>query len=142
VLGREMIGVVAAALIISIDQLSKYIVLKRVVVGRSVRVGTLLRIRVAANLADKSRRRWIGHAILLTLIVAFVVYLNGAAHLFQNDLAQTGLGAAIGGAASNLFDRISRQRVIDFIDFSFWPIFNFADLAIVFGLALALLHVH
>jgi signal peptidase II len=137
-----MIGVVAAALIISIDQLSKYIVLKRVVVGRSVRVGTLLRIRVAANLADKSRRRWIGHAILLTLIVAFVVYLNGVAHLFQNDLAQTGLGAAIGGAVSNLFDRISRQRVIDFIDFSFWPIFNFADLAIVFGLALALLHVH
>ena len=107
-----------------------------------MRVGTLLRIRVAVNLiGDKSRRRWISHAILLTLIVAFVVYLNVDAHLFQNDLAQTGLGAAIGGAVSNLFDRISRLRVIDFIDFGFWPIFNFADLAIVFGLALALLHV-
>ena len=80
-----MIGVVAAALIVSVDQLSKSIVLNRVG-GRSVRVGSLLRIRVAANrVGDKSRRRWIGHAILLALIVAFVVYLNVGAHLFQND---------------------------------------------------------
>lgn len=137
-----MIAVVMTALIISIDQLSKHIVLKRVVDGRPVSVGHLLRFRVAANLiADKSRHRWTGHVILLTLIVAFVLYLNVNAHLFQNDLAQTGLGAAIGGAVSNLFDRLCRLRVIDFIDFGFWPTFNFADLAIVFGLALALLHV-
>jgi len=70
-----------------------------------------------------------------------VVYLNVVAHLFQNDLAQTGSGAAIGGAVSNLFDRFWRLRVIDFIDFGFWPVFNFAYVAIVFGLMLALLHV-
>src|SRR5208337_5534378 len=117
------------------------IVLKRLVGGQSVRVGSLLRIRVVGNrVGGKSRRRWIGHAILLVLIIAFVVYLNVVAHLFQNGLAQTGFGAAIGGAVSNLFDRFWRLRVIDFIDFGFWPAFNFADVAIVFGLMLVLLH--
>jgi len=135
-LGIELIGVLAGVSIITIDQLSKYIVLKRTD-ARPVRFGSLLRIRIAANrVGDKSRRRWIGHGILLALIVAFVVYLNVYAHQFENDLAQAGLGAAIGGAVSNLFDRFWRLRVIDFIDFGFWPSFNFADVAIVFGLAI------
>jgi signal peptidase II len=99
-------------------------------------------MRVAANpIRDESKRRWIGQSILLFLIIAFVVYLEVVVHLFQNDLAQAGLGAAFGGAVSNVFDRFFRLRVIDFIDFTFWPAFNFADLAIVLGLALALLHV-
>jgi len=137
-----MIGVVVAALIVAVDQLSKYVVLKRVISGRSVRVRSLLRIGVAANrVGGESRRRWVGHVILLALIVAIVVYLNADVHLFQNGLAQAGLGAAIGGAVSNLFDRFWRLRVIDFIDFGFWPAFNFADVAILFGLTLALLHV-
>ena len=41
------------------------------------------------------------------------------------------LGLLIGGAASNLFDRIVHGRVTDFFDLKWWPVFNIADCAIV-----------
>jgi len=55
---------------------------------------------------------------------------------------ETGVGLALilGGALSNLFDRIRFGRVVDFIDVYFrryhWPTFNLADGAIVVGAGL------
>lgn len=48
------------------------------------------------------------------------------------------MGLVLGGALGNLTDRIVRGagldgRVVDFIDFHVWPIFNLADSAIVIG---------
>lgn len=40
------------------------------------------------------------------------------------------------GAIGNFIDRIRLGYVIDFIDFKFWPVFNFADIWIVLGCAL------
>ncbi len=37
------------------------------------------------------------------------------------------------GALGNLYDRIVYGSVIDFIDLSFWPVFNLADVAITAG---------
>jgi signal peptidase II len=47
-----------------------------------------------------------------------------------------GLGLALGGAASNLADRILRGAVVDFIAVGPWPTFNLADAAMVAGAAL------
>jgi signal peptidase II len=47
------------------------------------------------------------------------------------------LGFIIGGAAGNLIDRIRLGKVIDFIDFRIWPIFNLADSFICIGMAIA-----
>ena len=50
----------------------------------------------------------------------------------------------VGGAAGNLFDRIVRGRVVDFIYvhcYSWsYPVFNIADSAITIGVAIILLH--
>jgi signal peptidase II len=52
---------------------------------------------------------------------------------------ETGVGLALilGGALSNLFDRIRLGRVVDFFDVYYrsyhWPTFNLADSAIVVG---------
>jgi signal peptidase II len=48
------------------------------------------------------------------------------------------LGLVLGGALGNLTDRAIRApgmrgRVVDFIDFHVWPVFNVADTAIVVG---------
>jgi signal peptidase II len=48
------------------------------------------------------------------------------------------LGLVLGGALGNLTDRAIRDegfrgRVVDFIDFHVWPVFNLADSAIVVG---------
>lgn len=57
----------------------------------------------------------------------------------------TGVGLALilGGASSNLLDRIRFGQVVDFLDFYFrsyhWPTFNLADSAIVVGAGLIIL---
>ena len=47
-----------------------------------------------------------------------------------------GIGLALGGATSNLADRVLRGAVVDFIALRFWPTFNVADAAMVAGWAL------
>jgi signal peptidase II len=54
-----------------------------------------------------------------------------------------GLALILGGALSNLFDRIRYGRVVDFLDVYYrsyhWPAFNLADSAIDVGAALLVL---
>jgi signal peptidase II len=42
----------------------------------------------------------------------------------------------IGGAVSNLYDRVRFGYVIDYLDFRVWPVFNVADAAICVGVFL------
>lgn len=54
------------------------------------------------------------------------------------------LGLMLGGAAGNLTDRIRYGKVVDFLEI-YWrqwhyPVFNLADVAIVVGVALFILH--
>jgi signal peptidase II len=69
---------------------------------------------------------------LLAMMIA-VMWRN------QNLRWGTGMGLALilGGALSNLFDRIRFGRVVDFLDVYYrsyhWPAFNLADSAIVVG---------
>ncbi len=59
--------------------------------------------------------------------------------------ASVGLALILGGALSNLVDRIRFGRVIDFLDLHFrgyhWPAFNLADSAIVVGAGFLILQV-
>ena len=51
------------------------------------------------------------------------------------------LTLVLGGAVGNLIDRVRVDgRVIDFIDFRIWPVFNFADSAIECGMLVLLIH--
>ncbi len=45
------------------------------------------------------------------------------------------LGLQMGGAIGNLIDRVRDGYVVDFIDLTFWPVFNIADSAICVGVA-------
>ena len=55
-----------------------------------------------------------------------------------------GLALIMGGAASNLIDRLHLGHVVDFIDIHVndyhWPVFNLADSAICLGAFFWLLH--
>lgn len=57
------------------------------------------------------------------------------------NLGLVGLGVLVGGGVGNLMDRLFRGgQVVDFIDFRFWPIFNFADMGIVIGTGLVFVY--
>jgi signal peptidase II len=74
--------------------------------------------------------------VVLILVLVFM----------SRSAASTGvavaLGLMLGGALGNLGDRLFRGfdgRVVDFIDFGWWPVFNVADAALVCGAILLVL---
>lgn len=69
--------------------------------------------------------------------LAGIVAAIGSGGVFQHPTAHMGLSAALAGAASNLYDRVGRGAVVDFIDLRWWPIFNVADAAITLGVLVA-----
>jgi signal peptidase II len=61
-----------------------------------------------------------------------------ASFRLASTVSAVGLGLVLGGGLGNLTDRLIRGagisgRVVDFIDFHVWPVFNLADSAIVIG---------
>jgi signal peptidase II len=75
---------------------------------------------------------------LVLLLLGFVilgVLLYSARELCERGgwLSVVGIGLVAGGAIGNLIDRMLIGRVIDFLDFHFWPVFNVADSAISVG---------
>lgn len=45
-------------------------------------------------------------------------------------------GLILGGAFSNLFDRLYYKYIVDYIDIRIWPVFNLSDSCITVGFAL------
>ncbi|HEV8421036.1 MAG TPA: signal peptidase II [Actinomycetota bacterium] len=83
---------------------------------------------------------WLFFAATLIVCAAIAV----ASTRLSSGASSFGLGLILGGALGNLTDRIIRGpgvsgRVVDFIDFHVWPVFNLADSAIVVGALIILL---
>jgi lipoprotein signal peptidase len=74
-------------------------------------------------------------AVALGVVVALVVWLRRA----ESRLVAVALGAIVGGAVSNVIDRLRFGAVVDFIHAHIgawsWYVFNLADAAIVCGVA-------
>jgi signal peptidase II len=75
------------------------------------------------------------------VVVSVLLWKNHQAHLGTG----IGLSLIMGGALGNLWDRLARGRVVDFLLFYFrryqWPVFNLADSAIVIGAGLLVLEI-
>lgn len=124
-----------AALLTTSDQLSKLIFLRHFH-SRKIDVAPQLRFRlVTNNIGGPTFTRAL--IILWILAVFSVSVITWQQIFFESWLAYLGLALSLGGATSNLIDRVWRRQVIDFIELGFWPVFNLADVAIVSGLVLA-----
>ncbi len=71
--------------------------------------------------------------IVITLIIALLIFYFFRFYSQLNKLTLFGLGAIIVGALSNLSDRLFYGFVIDYLDLSRFTIFNLADILIVSG---------
>ncbi len=83
-----------------------------------------------------------GRWILLLLTLAATVLLSAWLWRVHSRLAGLALGAIVGGALGNGYDRFVDNAVVDFLDFHLashhWYVFNVADVAINLGVALLL----
>ena len=130
----------SAGLVFVVDQLTKALVVRRLAEGHSVRVGWGVQIRHVAN-ASRSQRPWhhrIALLFLWALALGCIILVTRQGYFYQHPAAQVGLGTALGGATSNLYDRVRHGAVIDFLDVGWWPVFNLADVAITLGAIAAL----
>ncbi len=93
-----------------------------------------------------TRRRVPVSTLTIPMLLGFWVAAAGIVALLlqqgmipENVMSAAGIGAALGGAAGNLADRLRHGAVVDFIAIGRWPVFNLADAAIVSGIVLLLL---
>jgi signal peptidase II len=129
----------AAALVLAGDQLSKAWVLARpaaAAAGRQPVVGIHCVLNRRGALAP-----FVGPRLLVLMwaaLAALLVLCLHAGLLGEHLVGRIGLGAAIGGAAGNVVDRLYRGAIVDFIAVGPWPLFNVADAAIVAGVGMML----
>ncbi len=136
--GRLSLAAVAAVAAVSIvvDQATKSWALE-VLAGRepihvlgSLQLALSFNSGVAFSLGQGSGLTIVPIAVVVVLVVVFV-----ARHL-PGRLAAAAVGLVVGGAASNVADRVVRDHdgaVVDFLDLQWWPVFNVADACIVVG---------
>ncbi|MGA7216719.1 MAG: signal peptidase II [Candidatus Sulfotelmatobacter sp.] len=83
----------------------------------------------------------IAFSAIALAVVTVLLWRNHHAHLVTG----IGLSLILGGALGNLWDRLARGRVVDFLLFYVkhyqWPVFNLADSAIVVGAGLLVLEI-
>ncbi|CAN5434081.1 N/A [soil metagenome] len=140
--GRTLVrGLIVCAAVVALDQTSKAIVTDQLARGEHAAVLPFLDISnsrnsgVAFGLAEDVPPAAIGAA--LVILLGLLTYLGSRSRSGWTVWLPGGL--LIGGAIGNLIDRVRDGSVIDFIDLSFWPTFNVADVAIVVGVALLIL---
>jgi signal peptidase II len=136
-----------AALIIVLDQISKFAILKTLPLHAGWEITGFFNLVHVRNegaafsfLADQAGWQRYFFITLGALISALIVYWlkKPAPTAYKGALA-----LILGGAIGNVIDRIVHGNVIDFIDLHaagwHWPAFNVADSAITVGAVLILL---
>ena len=151
------VAILLAALLVGVDQLTKYLVVTNMELGSSIPLGLGFAL-------THSRNTGAAFGLLrdlnvplgpITIDMTFLLGLLSAAvsvalfvYLLRNSrrlpaLPAVALGLVLAGAAGNMIDRFRLGYVVDFIHFRVgwfdFPVFNVADSCVVIGAALLVL---
>lgn len=131
-----------AAAIFALDQMSKFLVLKHIPLGGAwdylPELDPLFRITFITNTGAAFGILPQMGTLLMVIAAVVIIGITFFYHLLPTAYVWTrvALGLQLGGAMGNFLDRLIHGYVVDFIDISFWPIFNIADVSIVSGVAI------
>jgi signal peptidase II len=140
---RHQLLIIAA--IIALDRLTKWLVVRRLPLAHDVSIIPGLfqlthweNTGAAFSMFADSTSPWrtaglIAFSLLAVAVISVLLWKHGP----QLDVTAISLSLIAGGALGNLWDRIAKGTVTDFLDFyvgsNHWPPFNIADSAIVVG---------
>jgi signal peptidase II len=132
--------VLLAGFILICDRLSKFLVMNRMIEGESIPIiPSFLYLTYVRN-QGAAFGFLQGQVIFLSAIavVCLLFILTQWKKIMERGpFVRWGVVISLVGAIGNLIDRLRWGAVIDFVDvIIFPPIFNIADVAIVFGVAL------
>ena len=137
-----MIGALAAATILALDQWVKYWITVNLPLGESMPLlPGFVQLRTVHNFgaawSSFSGMRWllVGVTSVIVLAVAYVLVRC----IVRHPLGVAACFLILSGGLGNIIDRVRLGYVVDMFDFQFmnYPVFNVADIAVVCGAVLA-----
>lgn len=135
-----------ALVIIGIDQMTKWIIVRTMELGE--------RIPVIESFFYITSHRNSGAAwgilegqmtffYIITIIVVIGIIFYMQKYAKESRLLGVSLSLLLGGAIGNFIDRLLHQEVVDFLDFHIFgynfPIFNMADSSLTIGVILVII---
>jgi signal peptidase II len=136
---------VISALVIVLDQVTKYWVSQSLAPGAGVPVTPFFNLVLTYNTGAafsflSQASGWQRGFFILIAALASLLIIYFIRRYHREKRFSFGLSLILGGAVGNLWDRIVLGHVVDFLDFYIqayhWPAFNVADSAITCGAAL------
>ena len=137
-----MIGALAAAAILALDQWVKHWITVNLPLGESMPLlPGFMQLRTVHNYgaawSSFSGMRWllVGGTSVIVLAVAYVLVRR----IVRHPLGVAACFLILSGGLGNIIDRVRLGYVVDMFDFQFmnYPVFNVADIAVVCGAVLA-----
>ncbi|NLJ79657.1 MAG: signal peptidase II [Firmicutes bacterium] len=128
-----------AGLVFISDRLSKLLVVSKMAEGESIPlISPVLYLTHVQNkgAAFGLLQGKVFFLSALAILCVILVLTQWRKIMGKSAFVRWGVTISIVGALGNLIDRLSWGAVVDFIDFRIFPIFNIADIAIVFGVGL------
>jgi signal peptidase II len=149
----RMMYLLIALIVVVLDRWTKHVVAQRIrlyshiqIIPGFFRLTHTENTGAAFSLFADSTGPWktvllIGFSMIALATVSYLLWKNNHAHIVTG----IGLSLIMGGAVGNLWDRLARGRVVDFLLFYVkryqWPVFNLADSAIVVGAGLLVIEI-
>lgn len=140
----QFILLLATAVLVGIDQLTKYLVTSNMQLGQSIPVidgvfELLYHRNPGAAFGILPNQRWIFITFtFIVMVVILVILMSGKFRKYK--LANVAGVLILAGGIGNMIDRLAYGYVVDFLYVKLinFPIFNFADCCVVIGAALLL----
>ncbi|ADQ15018.1 signal peptidase II [Halanaerobium hydrogeniformans] len=132
-----------SSLIIFLDQITKFLIRNHLIEYQEINIITeFLSLRFIKNKGAafgilEGQRYFF---IIVTFLFYILIYYLYKKELSDHWTAKSALIFLLGGSVGNLIDRIAFHYVIDFIAIANFPVFNFADIFIFFGILLLLIN--
>ena len=135
---RNRLLIVVAVTTFALDQLTKAIVVARLLRGTSWPDSGFFRFTHIGNTGSAFGLFNGLNSFLIagSILGIFVLVLFYRSQANPNGLMKLSMGMMIAGAVGNLTDRVFRDHVVDFLDVGPFWIFNVADASISIGLTL------
>ena len=131
---------IAAALLVAVDQITKYMALTRLKpVGNVTFIEGFMDFTFVENRGAAfgifSGKTWLLLAVSILICAVLIWAVIKMPITKEYGKLRPTLVLILAGAAGNIIDRAVRGYVIDFFEFTFikWPVFNMADIYVVVG---------
>ncbi len=132
------IGAIIAAILIAVDQITKYLALAYLKpIHTTTVIDNIFSLTFVENRGVAfgmfSGKRWLILAVTLCIVGAIIYYYLHSPRTREYLLMRGALVLLCAGAVGNIIDRLFRGYVVDFFHITLfsWPVFNVADIYVV-----------